>query len=66
MSARDALAAVASTPLDIQLAFSGVALSDAGVQALAPVLGTIVHLTSLDLPPLRLGAIGAASLAPAL
>ena len=66
MSACEALAAVAVTPLDIRLVVIGKALGVAGAEALAPVLGTIAHLTSLDLGDLSLGAAGLASLAPAL
>ena len=64
MNACEALAAVAVTPLDIRLTV--VALVAAGADALAPVLGMIAHLTSLDLGGLSLGAAGLASLAPAL
>ena len=64
MSACEALAAVAVTPLDIRLTV--VALGAAGADALAPMLGMIAHLTSLDLGGLSLGAAGLASLAPAL
>jgi len=66
MSACEALAAVAVTSLDIRLAVIGKALGVAGAEALAPVLGTIAHLTSLDLGDLSLGAAGLASLGPVL
>ncbi len=64
MSACEVLAAVGTTPLRIQLTVSHI--HRAGIEALAPVLGGMVHLTSLRLGFNHLAAAGIASLVPAL
>ena len=64
MGACEALAAVGSTPLRIQLMANR--LDGAGIEALAPVLGDLVHLTSLRYGSDNLATAGIASLVPAL